>query len=623
MNNTDSEYWSLYENGNKLSPLIYSNGKTQESLVKEVSDLIKKGKKVIFIHGVCGTGKSAIALNLGRFFGKASIVVPVKNLQKQYENDYYQKKYLLDKKGNKLKISIITGRENHDSIIIPGVTCADPFLPDTIVITEKNKDKIINYYRENPFIQNKMNPQINKLRRISIAPANPYWSPIRSIDYPFTQLKDARQKIYRGANRKTHIFYHRKEGCSYYDQYQSYIDSDIIIFNAAKYEIEMAIGRKPETAIDIIDEADAFLDNFSKNDNLNLTRFFLSLQTFHPEFEETFRVRDKILELINLEHKNKLATGIMENEIFPLKDTFIGKALRILAKSEALKAEISLDEAHYANKALETALTFEDLFEETFVSYSRDDKELYANLVTINLAKRFSDLCAKTNALVLMSGTIHSDDVLKNIFGINDYAIVKAETKMPGNLEISETGQEIDCKYDNFNSGKHTREQYLKALSASLETAKKPALVHVNAYQDLPSEEEISLLSLNNMLSKDGLRTIQTNDKLGLEIEKFKSKLKDILFSTKCSRGVDFPGDICNSVIFTKYPNPNANDIFWKILRRMHPGYFWSFYKDKARREFLQRIYRALRSQDDHVFVLSPDLRVLEAAKRLNDQDQS
>jgi len=34
------------------------------------------------------------------------------------------------------------------------------------------------------------------------------------------------------------------------------------------------------------------------------------------------------------------------------------------------------------------------------------------------------------------------------------------------------------------------------------------------------------------------------------------------------------------------------------------------FYMDKARREFLQRIYRGLRSQEDHIFLLSPDIRV-------------
>ena len=86
----------------------------------------------------------------------------------------------------------------------------------------------------------------------------------------------------------------------------------------------------------------------------------------------------------------------------------------------------------------------------------------------------------------------------------------------------------------------------------------------------------------------------------------------EILFSTKASRGIDFPGDECNSIIFTKYPNPNVQDTFWKILNRTNPNQYWSFYKDKARRELLQKIYRGLRFKEDEVEVLSPDLRVLD-----------
>ena len=41
--------------------------------------------------------------------------------------------------------------------------------------------------------------------------------------------------------------------------------------------------------------------------------------------------------------------------------------------------------------------------------------------------------------------------------------------------------------------------------------------------------------------------------------------------------------------------------------------FIWDFYKDKARRELLQRVYRGLRSKDDHVFLLSPDDRVLRS----------
>ncbi|MBS3087246.1 hypothetical protein J4226_01495 [Candidatus Pacearchaeota archaeon] len=39
-----------------------------------------------------------------------------------------------------------------------------------------------------------------------------------------------------------------------------------------------------------------------------------------------------------------------------------------------------------------------------------------------------------------------------------------------------------------------------------------------------------------------------------------------ILFSTKCARGVDFAGDKCNSIIITKFPYPNIQSLFWKIL---------------------------------------------------------
>ena len=286
---SDSDYWSLYEDGKKLEPLKYSNGKTQEDVVKEVVELIRAGKKVIFIHGVCGTGKSAIALNIARNIGRTSIIVPLKNLQKQYADDYTGKKHLIDKNGAKMEIGIITGRANHDCLIFPNTSCDDPFLPDTILITEKNKEKIFGYYSQNPLIKNKINPKIHSLRRISIAPSNPYWSHICPANFELNQLSDAEKKCYKGVSGRDYIFYHRKKGCGYYDQFQAYINSDIIIFNSAKYNIEMAIGRKPFTEVDIIDEADLFLDNFSEEASLNLTHF-ISVSYTHLTLPTILRV---------------------------------------------------------------------------------------------------------------------------------------------------------------------------------------------------------------------------------------------------------------------------------------------------------------------------------------------
>jgi len=211
-----------------------------------------------------------------------------------------------------------------------------------------------------------------------------------------------------------------------------------------------------------------------------------------------------------------------------------------------------------------------------------------------------------------MSGTLHSDNVLRNIFGLEDFKIIGAETQHQGKIEIQKTGLEIDCKYSNFSSGKFTRKDYLQALSKCIEVAEKPVLIHINAFIDLPSKEEIEEFSINNLINRERLKEIQYEDKTGKLIEEFKKGKTNVLFSTRCARGIDFPGKECNSIIFTKYPNPNIKDAFWKILAKTNPQQFWDFYKDKARRELWQKVYRGLRFKEDHIFLLSPDVRVLE-----------
>lgn len=608
--------WGLYHEGENLKPLKFSNGKDQTDVAKEIIEAVKGGSKVIFLKGSCGTGKSAIALNVAKALGRAAIVVPVKGLQKQYEEDYMSKKYLLKKSGEKMKIAMITGRDNHDSMIEPGKSCADPFLPDTIAITEKNFGKIREYYENNPMIKAKSEMPLKLLKRISIAPANPHWSPIVPADIELP-LRDAKKRKYKGLRGKDFIFYHRRPGCSYYDQYLAYMNADVIIFNSAKYKIEMALDRKPETAVDIIDEADEFLDHFSNQQELNISRLIKSLKMIIPEGFDAQKDLDRIVELLKGEEKNKQVLGIAEDSIFPLKETNIEKVLSILVKSKELCAEILIDEQNYAQKLLEAVRNFEGFFEDTFVNYQVREADIYANLVTVNLSRKFKDMLDKSNALVFMSGTMHSAEVLKHIFGIDSFKVVEAETSLPGSVEIIMTGKEIDCRYSNFSSKMYTRVDYLKALEAAVTKAKKPILIHVNSYEDLPNEQEIKDNWIFNLMSREKLRELQTEDKTGRLISLFKAKMNDSLFTTKCSRGVDFPGGICNSIVFTKYPNPNIRDAFWKILKSTHPNHFWEFYHDKARREFMQRIYRAVRSKDDHVFILSPDKRVIDAVRDL------
>src|SRR3990167_5101055 len=112
--------WGVYSSDKALlPPLVYSNKKTQESVVDEIEQAIKEGHKIIFVHGKCGSGKSLIGLELARRLGKASVVVPVKYLQKQYEHDYTKKIYLQKDNNEKLHITILTGRNNHACLYDP------------------------------------------------------------------------------------------------------------------------------------------------------------------------------------------------------------------------------------------------------------------------------------------------------------------------------------------------------------------------------------------------------------------------------------------------------------------------------------------------------------------------
>ena len=633
--------WNLYEKEKFLKPLCFSNGKTQENIVKEVLELIEKGNKVIFIHGVCGTGKSAIALNLARKLGKTSIVVPIKNLQAQYKKDYENEKYLLKDNGEKLKISIITGRRNHkckfledNKNAIPKIkkevnsklhdifsgkreqikeTIGDDIsadninIPCKIEIKDRNIQKIKEYIKQNKDVNIKDFSDIKDVRRVSIAGVCPYWCPVIPSKYELggKSFLNAKKRKYTGLGGIEFTIYNRHPGCKFYEQFNSYLDSDVIIFNSEKYKIESLLNRKPETEVEIIDECDEFLDKFSNHKNLNIGRLQNSLNLAFGKNPEEENIIKEIREIIKQIRKEEFEL----EEIIPLKQTGIYDLFNLFTKHPEF-LEQSDDESYLFNVE-ESAKMFENFLEDTYVTFTKKDENLIASIVTTNLAKRFKELVDKNKIIILMSGTIHSKEVLRQIFGLDKFEIIEAETQDQGKINVIKTGLEMDCKYSNFSSGKYSRKDYLKALDKCIEIGKKPILVHVNSFIDLPSEMEKKEFDLKNLINRDKLKEIQREDNTGRLIEEFKKGKTDILFSTRASRGMDFPGEECNSIVFTKYPNPNVKDAFWRILNKTSPNQYWSFYKDKAKRELLQKIYRGLRFKEDKIDLLSPDTRVL------------
>ncbi|MBR9701593.1 DEAD/DEAH box helicase family protein [Candidatus Pacearchaeota archaeon] len=633
--------WSLYQGDEFLEPLCFSNQKTQQDVVKEVLKAVEEGQKVIFIHGICGTGKSAIALNIAKELGKTSVVVPIKNLQAQYEKDYGSEKHILDKNGKKLKISVITGRQNHkckfigDKGAIPKVKreidskLHDIFagqrekkidddisanrkdLPCKIEIKEKNSGKIKSYLRQNKDVNHKNFQTVRDVKRMSIAAACPYWSPAIPSKYEpgGKSFVNAIQKKYVGLEGTEFVFYQRRPGCKFYEQFNSFVDSDVIVFNSMKYKLESLLNRKPETEVEIIDECDEFLDSFSNQRTINLDRLQNALINVFSNDENVGKIIEEVSSILKQIKRNQRVRNAVDSEIIPLRETGIYDLLKIfLYKSEFLD---EVDEESYLFSVEETAMIFGEFFDESYITFTKKDESIIANIVTTNLAKRFKEMVDKNKLIVLMSGTLHSDIVLKNVFGLEDFKIIEAETEQQGRIEVKRTGLELDCRYSKL--GKENRGKYLKALSKSVEVAPKPVLVHINAFIDLPTEDELEKYDVDNLISREKLRELQSEDNTGRLIEKFKKGQVDVLFSTRASRGIDFPGEQCNSIIFTKYPNPNVQEAFWKILNKTKPQHYWDFYKDKARRELWQKIYRGLRFKEDHVYVLSPDIRVLEA----------
>ncbi len=640
--------WNLYKANQFLNPLCFSNGKSQLDVVNEIVDAIESGEKIIFVHGVCGTGKSAIALNVASRLGKTSIVVPGKNLQAQYKKDYEGEKYLKKEDGSKLKISVITGRQNHkckfledNSNAIPAPspdsslqdifqkkkdsfsdfykedkTAANPYLPCKIEIREKNWYRLKEYLKQNKKVDANSINEIKDVKRLQLAQVCPYWSPVFPDRFEIKTLSDKKSQ-YQGLSDTTYVHYKRKGGCPFYEQFSSYIDSDVIVFNSLKYKLETALNRKPKTKVEIIDECDEFLDGLSNQRTINIDRLQNSLIQLYNLDKIDELLIEELFELISHFKKDPRLKKIEESkDILPIRATGIYDILKIFLAEEWSE---EVDEESYIMEVVETAKIFKDFLHESYITVSSSEKQLIVGITTTNLAKKLNEFVEKNNAIVLMSGTLHSDDVLKNIFGLNNFKKIDAETKDQGTITIKKTGLEADCKYSNFAKGLISRRDYLKALDQSLAVATRPTLVHVNAFNDLPSEDELSMFNLKNLISREKLRKIQQGDSEGNLIKKFKSGEIDVLFSTRDSRGIDFPGDECKSIVFTKYPNPNAKDAFWKILMKTKPTYYWQFYKDKARREFLQKIYRGLRFKGDHIELLSPDIRVLDFIEKNSD----
>ena len=549
--------WGLYKNNNELvPPLLYSNEKGQDQVVREIVELFDS-YDIIFLQGAVGTGKSAIALSVANELNGGIVVVPTKTLQQQYVRDYckHGQYKILKNDGGWLRIELIKGRGNFRCLYNPAVMCNDRSLPCA-------------------------KPLPKKLTRVEAAKECDYYSPIVQFKLEKSYCEELECEFetlrYEAVGGLFSVLRRHEKVCSYYQQYyNAYIYADVVLMNSAIWMIEsLILKRKPIKPVEIVDEGDAFLDNLT-------LRKAISLRTIK-------RLEKKL---------DKDVPENIEKKFYKIKKDF----LNIISKN--YEGEIKGEQVSFLKEftslleAMGEDNSYSDIFQfidECYVSVKDERIEYFIPEPAIVL-KELLKLSAKK--VLFMSATFQSQEVLENVFGLDNFCFVEGETKFPGVIYPKQLGTESRVTYKNWGY-EAFRKKYWQILSEAIKQSAKPCLVTVHAFKYLPE-------NIREKLNKEGVGTLRT-------------KNGDVTFSTVMKRGVDLRDDKCRSIVMLKFPFPDVGDPILKALKlKLGDKVFWQYYHDIAEREFIQTLGRGVRHENDWIELWSPDKTVFGYLKNV------
>lgn len=469
--------WSLFtKSGKPVSPLKYSNGKTQEQVIDEILDHLKNERIVLF-KGAVGTGKSVIALHLVKYFGKGHIVVPTKILEKQYHDDYTKRFYI---KG--LKIYYFMGKTNYRCKFRNfRVNCGHFSCPCSCPLNEGQP-------------------------RLEVARVCPHYSPVVGVEIAhkvkniLEQTHLQKYKIYKYEavrGEQAHIL--SPDPCEYFSMFKVYTDPSphATIFNLAKWEIETWIGRKSKVPIEIIDEGDLFLDNLTY-------KVVFSKGIFDAMRTEGLVPLDKI-NFIEQKFRDTIQIVGYYDDVLGYNDFVI----------EFLKDFVDeLAGISTSGTVCQMVERVRLILRYMYKSWCKTDKNkiiVYIPRPDLTL-KALMERCGK---LVLMSGTFQKEEVLREVFDI-DPPIVEGETRYPGIIKLKVTGKEMDVTTSNWEK-QYFKRNYWALLDKILNRAKKPCLVQVHAFKYVPNNVTVNR-------EKDGILFSTVTDRgIDLKDEKCRS----------------------------------------------------------------------------------------------------
>jgi len=478
--------WGFVDSeGKSIPPRVYTDGRSQEDIIEEVLNELKKND-IVFLKGGVGTGKSVIGLSVISSYGTGIVVTPTKILEDQYVNDYCTNRFrIIDNYGTALEAYPFKGKNNFRCRYHKGFLCG-------------NKDTVCSRKLE------------DHESRIVIASDCPYWSPVYSFipDTIGKWLPEHNRFRYDSITGER-SYYRAPDPCEYFDQFYYFTKECAMIMNLAKWEIETWIGRKARVPIEIIDEGDDFLDSLKYKVVIS-KRYFESIS------------REGLVPLGKIKYLEFLFDNLIEKvrDYDYYMDDVIGDYLEKFISTLAGEST-SGRVCDFVNR-LGLMLRHRN---ESWIRVYRGILTAFIPRPDITL----EELKHRSGKMLIMSATIHRSQVLKGVFGIGNPVIVEAESKFPGLLFIKETGKEQNVTAKNWNDEEFKRD-YWKTLDEIISMAKRPTLIQVHAFKYVPDKykENINEWRNNIMFSTTSDRGLDLVDDKCRSIVIMKYPLPDI-----------------------------------------------------------------------------------------------
>lgn len=463
------------------------------------------------------------------------------------------------------------------------------------------------------------------------------------------------------------------EACPYYKQFYSYVKSDVIVFNASKWNLETTMGRKPKVKLEVIDEGDYWLDSQSSTIELsrstidrmipgNFKMKQIKTDTL-ANFDMSFRkIKGDIDKKRNAEKRTKEDVDIIDAKDY--KQLFY--SIQVLTE-EYIKQHEDDDNINQKLEDIKLVRQFADVASLSYVEgkrYSTKTIKIYIPYPD-KLLKKLLDI--SSGNIVLTSGTMHSNSVLSNLFGINanNYSVymligrkqhpgklacIKPSGNSPFNLvkvtytswknpafrdyynkvlnyildrlKITidqKTGRPGEAKIIVLTPAKKYAEGIIGRPDVFVDFAKAKNIYGDNDNDDINDSIKPSIdTNLNDYINEnlEDVRKIKSTD-IELDGDVLRTD-KQIIVSTRMIRGTDLRDDLCRSIVMTKWPVGDISDGYLQsIKKRFGEKIFWDIVRDKATREAVQYVSRGLRHESDWCIFSTVDQMAFDNVYRL------